>query len=293
MPRQVWILRFLTAQTGLLFGTAAGCSQMPALSPGASAQEPRRTIQGADTPFAAARLSSVSLPSVSSSGYELTILHVYIPLESERAMERVWQRLREDVVGGEAQLRLRRNGLRVGIGHDQWWSDVKETIDGIEGRIVNFGEPLRAPAGYPLGLELDRQPHDQTLFYVDEAGGLHGDSWEATRNSLRVIHVPAATEPGRIQVFVAPAVSRDTGELAWARDGPRYTQEPKRIHRVFQAAEFSVTLSAGEFLLIAPSEHAELPGLLGWAFLTTERERIRYHSYIFMRPQPMSAERVE
>ena len=53
----------------------------------------------------------------------------------------------------------------------------------------------------------------------------------------------------------------------------------------YNAAGFVVTLSPGEFALLAPAEAAQVEGLLGGAFLTRESQGRHYGSYVFLRPE--------
>jgi hypothetical protein len=61
-------------------------------------------------------------------------------------------------------------------------------------------------------------------------------------------------------------------------------QAPKVNRSTFEAAAFSLTLAPEEFALIATGDNARVRGLIGWAFLTSDVEGVRYRSYVFLQP---------
>ena len=215
----------------------------------------------------------------------LSVLHVQIPHERRAAAEKVWNHLREDVLDSELALRLRRNGLRVGFGQAQWWDAIKAALDAIEGHRVSYMDAVRLPPGFPLGLELDTEPRDQTLFLVQPDGILSGDTWPQSRNVLLVTCGPDLQQAELVHLLVYPEVRQRLPGWRWVRTEAGLWQTPKQSGRIFHAASFSVVLGPGEFVLLAPSGDAEVFGLIGGAFLISEEDGRRYDSYVFLRPE--------
>jgi hypothetical protein len=244
-------------------------------------------IPDADTAFTPLTETSASTDEPrgpTRAGTELFVLHVQVPHSRRPTAEKIWSHLREDVLDSELALRMRRNGLRVGVGRAQWWDAIKAAIDAIDGHHVNYMDAVRLPPGFPLALELDTEPSDQTLFHVQPDGILSGGTWRDSRNVLLVTCAPDLQQADLVQLFVAPEVRQRLPGWRWVRTEAGLWQAPKQNGRIFHAAGFAVTLEPGQFVLVAPSDEADVPGLLGGAFLISEQDGRRYDSYVFLRP---------
>lgn len=255
--------------------------------PAAPATGTRPTIPEADTAFTLVETDNAAQTPAQPPRltYELAALHILIPQGQEAAMEKVWNFLREDVLDAETRMRLRQNGLRVGVGHAQWWEPIKAAMDAIDGHRVMFAAPVRVPIGFPLSLELDFEPREQTLFYVGSDGILSGSTWPDSRNVLRVTYAPDLQDAERVLLLAVPEVHQRRHGWEWVRTEAGLWQVPRQAMQSFSASGFAVTLSPGEFVLVAPSENSRVYGLLGRAFLTRECEGRQYSSYVFLRPQ--------
>ena len=244
-------------------------------------------VQDADTGFTLIRADHLhqQVERPPRLVYEMAALHVLVPRTRRADMDKIWNFLREDVIDADTQLRLRRNGLRVGVGHAQWWDPIKAAMDAIEGHKVLMTSPLRVPVGFPLSLELDAEPHDQTLFYVGRDGVLSGGSWPASRNILRISYSPAARQTDHVVLLAVPEVHQKREGWEWIRTEAGLWQVPRQDMQSFDEAGFMLSLDRGEFVMVAPSENSGVYGLLGGAFLTREAEGRHYDSYVFIRPE--------
>ncbi len=213
----------------------------------------------------------------------LTVLHVQVPADRREQIEPLWNHLREDVLGSATALRLRKNGLRVGVGNAEWWDAVKATLDAVEGVRSRTLDPVRLPPDFPLALELDQRPREQTLFYVADDGVLTGETWPHSRNVLRVSYVLNRLHPERVRLLVVPEVRQRLDGWRWVRGAAGLTQEPEYNGRAFPAAAFAADLEPGEFLLVAPSRDADVYGIVGGVFLSGEPDAGRYDTYVFLR----------
>jgi hypothetical protein len=213
----------------------------------------------------------------------LTVLHVQAPRDQRPQMEPLWNHLREDALDSAATLRMRRNGVRVGLGREEWWDAVKAALDAVEGVRSNTLDPVRVPAGYPLALELDEQPRDQTLFFVAPDGVLSGETWPQSRNVLRVSYELDFIQRDELRLTVAPEVRQRLDGWRWVRTAEGVSQTPNYNGRVVSAAAFDVGLSPGEFLVVDPGPQADLYGLVGGALLVRELDGRPFDSYVFLR----------
>jgi len=213
----------------------------------------------------------------------LNVLHVEVPRAQRNNVGPLWNYLREDVLDQRTVLRLHRNGLRVGVGHAQDWEAVKAALDAADGVRSAVMDPVRLPPNYPFALELDEHPREQTLFFVGDDGVLSGETWPRSRNFLRVSYDLNLTSPQRLRLVLVPEVRQRQEGWRWVRHESGLVQMPEYGGRAFGAAAFAVDLEAGEFLLVAPSEQADLYGLIGGAFLCRRQDDQLFDSYIFLR----------
>ncbi len=221
--------------------------------------------------------------SVAAPGaVELRVLLVRVPVEQRAAMRSVWNHIREEVVSGELSMRLHENGFRVGIGHEKWWPQIKAAIDEIEGHRATQFDPVRLPPGYPLALELDSEPHDQTLFHVAADGVISGGTWAQSRNVLRISHSSDFRGPGRLLVKIMPEVRQRLEGWRWLRTESGLWQTPNYNGQAFEVVGVSLPLEPDEFILIAPGERAGKFGLIGGAFLRGELDGKSLESYLFL-----------
>ena len=224
-------------------------------------------------------------PPAPPKSYDLSILHVLIPREGLRDADKVWNYVREDAFNAETQIRFRENGLRVGVGHAQWWEPIKAVLDAIEGHKVTMATPVHLPIGYPLLLELDSEPQEQTLFYVGADGILTGNTWPESRNVLRVTYAPDAQASDHVILYAVPEVYRQEKGWEWVRSEAGLRIDPSQSMEAFSVVGLAASLAPGEFLLIAPSENARIYGLLGGAFFTRISQGQHLSSFVFLRPE--------
>jgi hypothetical protein len=215
----------------------------------------------------------------------LSVMQVRVPKNAHAEAEKIWNHLREDALPAERVLLLRRNGVRVGLGQARFWEAIKAGIEGIEGHSAEQLDPVRLPLRYPLGLELDREPHDQTLFFVDGNGILSGATWTQSRNVLVVTCTLDPQHADRVLFSIVPEVRQRLPGLRWVRTPLGLGQEPRYDGRAYPAAGLTLGLAAGEYVVLAPSDTADVTGIVGGAFLASENAGTRYELYIFMKPE--------
>lgn len=215
---------------------------------------------------------------------KVATVHIQVPLRRGAEADKIWSHIREDVIDADTLVRLERNGFRIGVASVEWWDSIRSTLDGIEGMRVLVATPIEVPIGFPVAMELDLAPRDQTLFCVGLDGVLSGGSWPASRNVLRVLYGVDSKDSERIKLQLAPEVHQSMEGWEWTRTEEGVWQTPKRTRREITPAAVAVSLAQDEFVALAPSGSANVPGLIGSAFLMSELEGVSYRSYVFLRP---------
>ncbi|MGE3181849.1 MAG: hypothetical protein AB7N71_09475 [Phycisphaerae bacterium] len=212
------------------------------------------------------------------------VMQVQIPSENRKQAGPLWTFTRENVLDSEVQHRLRENGIRVALARSDWWSKIKEAIDRIEGVRVNELDPIRIPPSFPFLLELDEQPRDQTLFYLNEDGVLDGRTWKQSRNVLRMTYGFQSMTADQIAIEIVPEVRQHSSGLDWVPTPAGVEQKPQAEGMAFAQAGFILPVGTDQTLLIAPNDNAEAYGILGGALLIEQIAGIKHDRMIFIRP---------
>lgn len=284
---------------GLVCGLAsgvAGCGDLPpAFGGGAPPPEPTPAPSLSDNPFTLTarsnddRAAGLIDPARRRTEIRMHVMLVQVPRDERSRVEKVWNHLREDVIDATTMLRLRRNGLRAGVGRLEWWEPIQVGLNAIDGARAHPWEPLRMPPGYALGVEMDSVPREQTIFCVQDDGILSGGTFPQSQNVLQMTCLLDARERRRVHLMVVPEVRQQLNEMQWVKTEAGYMEVPKFDGQRFTAAALTVALDAGEFVLLAPSQEAGLFGIVGGALLTGEVQNRRYDSYVFLRPEIIDA----
>lgn len=276
-----------------------GCQGWPFAKPGPAAQtnppgpersspQPQQPIANADTGFTLTPTGKPdAAPPIRPPRTQITlgVFNVQIPESQFRVASAIWNHIREDVIDAETQARLADNGFRIGIGNVQFWDPVKTILDSVPNHRVVRSDPVRVPVGFPLALELDPEPRDQTLFHVNRAGDLAGSSWPQSRNILRASYSPDPRSGESILFQLVPEVHQKLDGWRWIRTEQGLWEVPRQDVYVFEPIAVTLTLARDEFIVVAPSDSARLRGIVGRAMLTNEIEGVAYQSFVFLRPE--------
>jgi hypothetical protein len=283
---------------------ALGCVWLPLLSPACQLTRPsNEQIQASDngspvdpslrseSAAVFARLSvdpeagAASLLDPAQTVVDLAVLHIQVPSESRTGLRVLWQNVREDILPADTQMQLQRNGLRVGVGHVELWEPIRAALSEVTGHRVTLSQPVRVPRAFPLALELETGPRDQTLFCMEKDGVLNGESWPNSRNALLVTYAPEHGPAGEAHLEIVPEVRQQLAGLRYVRTESGIWEAPRRNTRRFDSVAVVLSLRPDEFAMIGPNENADVYGLLGGALLTGELGDTRYDSYIILRPE--------
>lgn len=283
-----WLVLLLFLQPGCADGKFTLLPDTPASE--TLPENEKSPLTEADTAFTAAPVAveeeplATPAPIHRPTSYHLAVLHVQVPESDQARALPLWDHVREDVLDGDSQLQMHRNGFRVGIGHSRFWGAIKAILDGLPGARVTLAQPLQVPAGFPITLELDTAPRDQTLFFVSRDGVLSGDTWLSSRNVIRVSCAADPRHPGNTRMWLTPESNHDLNDWKVVKTEAGVWQAPKVGRTVFEAAALALTLGPEEFVVLAAGENSRVRGLIGSAFLTADVEGVRYRSYVFLQP---------
>ncbi len=195
----------------------------------------------------------------------------------------IWKHLDERWVSPEQAVTLRNNGLRVGVGRTDRWPAIKAALDGIPDHLV-YHESTVLGAGV-LGLEITREPQDQTLFYFRPDGSLAGETIPGCLNVLQVLYEISANDPSRVTLRIVPEFRQGLRGREWTKVNGRYTRIPVYNGKAIYELAMQATLPAKTFMVIGPGEGISLSSVIGRVLLTHRVEQKQYESIYFLTPQ--------
>ncbi len=276
---------------GILLLLPLGCADgaphviaAAAQPPGDSATRPADIVAQPVTPTEE-MLRAAAPPLFQQLDVHLRVLNVRVPQDARAQAAALWDYLDENALDSATLWRLHSNGLRTGVGRTERWAAVQYILNDIPGTIVYELQPLRVLPGMPVGLELDTQERDQTVFYVERDGVVSGDIWPASRRVLRVAYTLDTQQVDRVFLTLVPEIRQTDGTALSYTEESGWVRGPRLHGRAFAPAGFALLLQSDEFVVIAPGPKADLFGLVGGAFLTDRVDEKPYDSYVFVRAE--------
>jgi hypothetical protein len=261
-----------------------GCND-PAAAPQAEATPMPAPTNLNRLAYASPTATAADSPTPVPVDVRLIILHVQTPRTARADVAGVWDLVREDVLDSGTVARLNSNGLRVGVGQIARWETVKDLFNANDKSRVYELPPLRNPPGVPLALNLDRSPHDQTIFFLDQDGIVSGEDWPASQKVLRVTYGLDLEQRDVVRLMVVPEIRQDLPPALSYSKEEGWATGRRRAGRAYAQAAFEVPLSSEQFVLIGPGENADVYGFVGGAFLTDLVNSERYDAYVFIRAE--------
>jgi hypothetical protein len=230
-------------------------------------------------------------PKVLTLQIDFSVLRTTAPEGVFSESLKIWNHLDSQAIPAAKARLLAKNGVRVGRGHIDTWIPIKALLDAEEG-VMSSQSRIRVSNGYPLILELDAAPRDQTFFLFRPSGHLAGADYPGSVNIIRVEYTIPPTAPGNVVVEVMPEV-----RLTEARRAePEKLQDlfgPKteKVSRIVRELAFKTQLGPDEFLVVGPNEAAHSGHLIGSLMLCEQRDGVGYETMYFITPRVVSTGR--
>jgi hypothetical protein len=293
-------LRFLAlALSGLALG--AGCGQnlfrrpdTPAASAPADVTEPavpgvlRDPGEGGPVDAEGNPAPTRALMVVQVS---FDVLQARVPRGFFSDSGKIWNHLNEEVVPARLSLLLQQNGLRVARGDVNSWPPIKALLD-QQGQVETSQNQLLMNSGYPLTIELNSLPRDQTLFMLRPDGTLGGASFPQSTNCIRIEYELAPTNASALTVVVTPEVRLPKQPPRLNPDVPGFIDHPiGPPARVLRELGCELEIGPDQFLVVGPSSFVKNPHLVGALFLCDEVEGRRVESVYFITPKVLNTRR--
>ena len=268
---------------------------MAALAVGCS--EPRAGLSERDGQAPGNRLRWFELPGSSPSRrndqivvvqMQFDVLRIELPAGQIHHSEKTWNYV-DELRSDPTQIALlRRNGLRIGAASSEAWAALRATFDACQAKVLRATHAVRQ--GLPLTLELGEVEPDETVFLITADQRTVGSTFSGGQKYLHVDYQLNPDAESTATLRVTPEIHSLTGEKRWRRDGGRLLKVPEYKGKLFHELACTLTLGAGEFLVIGPDTTTATNLTVGRRFLTREHQGQAYETVLCITPQPFRTE---
>lgn len=207
-----------------------------------------------------------------------------LPAGAASDSEDIWAGLAEAPVEAADLDRLRENGLRVGVARPADREHLTDTLRALTGREVRY-VAIAALGDAPGSVTLKEGQPDRTIFTVGREGAVRGADYPPGDYAIGVGCRINENDPSRILMAVVPQVRTGAPEPPGMRVvGPPAARTHKEVLGL-EAGTVTVTLSAGDILVIGPSGRSARASSIGHCFLTGSREGLPYETVVLLTPE--------
>jgi len=198
--------------------------------------------------------------------------------------ERIWNMLDENVLPIDQRALLARNGLRVAVGRQETWPEIKAILDGEQ--VEAFADQKVVQDGYPLPLFINTQPHLQTLFLIRPDGSMPGARFPQSTMALRLGYTVPVDEPDSVEVQLIPEVRLPPYRPPPTLTEHGWTEYPSiEQGRPLWELACQVRVAPEQFLVVGPSSMVQQPHLTGTLLLCEKINGRDYESACFITPK--------
>lgn len=264
---------------------AVGCSGPLAGSSERDVQAPGNRLHWFEPPGSSPSRRSDQIVVVQM---QFDVLRIELPADRIHHSEKTWNHV-DELRSDPAQMALlRRNGLRMGAASPEAWAALRAIFEACQAQVFRATHTVRQ--GLPLTLELGEVEPDETVFLITADQRTVGSTFSRGQKYLHVDYELNPDAESTATLRVTPEIHNLTGERRWRRDGGRLLKVPEYEGKLFHELACTLTLGAGEFLVIGPDTTAATNLTVGRRFLTREHQGQRYETVLCITPQPFRTE---
>ncbi len=268
--------RLLVVAGGLAF---LGCDAPPARGLRPTTQPTLRS-SASPAPFG----GRSAIPPAPKEIYmiHLQLGSVEVPVGVASGSEELWSYLDEEPVSLRSRV-LGRNGIRVGLGRTEDWSDIERVLKNMTGQSFTTITMQTLP-GRPTSVDLKSHQPVQTIFLTHEDGTLSGQQYPPGDNLLTFSCTLDENDPSDVLVTAVPQLRTTKRWPQFTQRGglPTLTAQPKFF--TFTPMTFQLTVPKDDFFVIGPGVQARRPRSPGHHFLTKRRKEIPFETVLVLRP---------
>lgn len=209
------------------------------------------------------------------------------PLVDHRHSTKIWNHVDELRIRADLVVRLKRNGIRMGVGTSQAWPALRAILEAGDAQLRR--EQLVARRGQPLVIQLGTIHDDEVIFTYGARGRLTGRTFSAGEKLLVLDYAYHPMLAQSTELRIGFEIRHDRGVMTWENRGGVIRQVPEYDRHVFEELLSSVTLGPQEFLVIGPADRAGNGYLLGSRFMRDESAGLTRETVLFITPKPVQS----
>jgi hypothetical protein len=218
--------------------------------------------------------------------FELVCYQLKVPVGTVSRNEEFWKRIDEQCLDPARYDLVRRNGIRIGEASVSEFNHIRNLLDQNPGTGRTMG--TLAPDAKNIELEMKKDIPFETVNYYDDNNQLCGRSFDASENVLNLSYQRTPRKIGDMRLALTPMVR----SLRKHMEFTAMNQEEEITYTAPEKFYLSliVDLPMDKFLVVAPSDNADVPTILGHQFFVKDDPSEQMEQVLIFVAQPYRLE---
>ncbi len=216
---------------------------------------------------------------------QLEVYQMALPIGAVSRSDDFWKHVEEQRLDAATYDLLLKNGVRAGVAPNDDWDYFKEILE------RNHVKPERGVAtangGGTVELSMTTSVPEETIFYLDDIGALHGRTYEHCENLLGVAFWPEPRHPGEVRLAVSPTIRSLRTYLQYSVQENESEIKEVRPEYLYDL-NLRIVIPPNSFLVIAPSRESKWPATLGNAFFHVNGQAEQLEQVLILAPHVLS-----
>lgn len=183
---------------------------------------------------------------------EIKVHRISAPQGAFTKHESIWKLVSGKLPSAASALHLSDNGFRAAIGMEAHRQTLLAELQGLPDLRIAVDQVV-PDTQRTIELEIGSCGEHEVVFYLDQAGGLHGMDFLKAKARLRLTLEWRSLNPDELWLRMTPELEEPPGPMRWEMtpNGPQMA--PERRVRAFEELSFDAAIPPGGFLLLGPT----------------------------------------
>lgn len=219
---------------------------------------------------------------------QFDVLRVELPADKTHHSDKTWNYVDELRGDPTRTALLGRNGFRMGAASADSWPALRAMFEACQARVLRTTHV--AQRGLPLTLTLDEIDDEEPIFLLTADDHVVGRTLNGGQKYLHLDYALDVDGERTVTIQVTPEVHLlGPSKFQHYQEGTVGQARPYE-GLVFDELAHTLTLAAGEFLVIGPDTGSSASLTVGRRFLTRKHEGRTYETVLCITPQPFRTE---
>lgn len=212
---------------------------------------------------------------------QLEVHQMKLPIGAVSRSDDFWKHVDEQRLDPATYDLLLNNGVRVGIAPNDDWEYFRQILEANHAQTSSG--VATANGGGIVELSMKKSIPEQTIFYLDDLGQLHGRTYEQCENLLGIEFWPEPRHPGEVRLTVTPTIRSLLTIYQYSSLQNESSFQEIRPQYLYQL-NLRVVIPADSFLVIAPSRESRWPATLGNTFFHIDGQAEQFEQVLVLAP---------